>query len=286
MTVLVSGAAGFVGRHVVNALHARGVEVIGLTRRPAALPCHTITVDLADTGGVHAAIAELRPDTVVHLAWYAVPGAFWQAPENLDAVGHTFNLARAAVDAGCTRFVGAGSVAEYRWDTPLLDEASPREPATLYGWAKKAAHEVLEAYLAPRCSFAWLRYGWMFGPGEPPGKLVSSLAAGLAAGLAVPCSDGSARRDYLYVEDVADATVAVATGHITGAVNVGAGTATRVGELIDAVERAVGRGTANRGALPKDHPAELVLDVTRLKREVGWSPRWSLAEGVRRTVRG
>lgn len=286
MTVLVSGAAGFVGRHVVHALQARGVEVVGLTRGRAELPCRTITVDLADAAGVRAAVADVRPDTVLHLAWYAVPGAFWQAPENLDAVSNTFNFARAAVESGCMRFVGVGSVAEYRWDRPLLDESSPREPATLYGCAKKAAYEVLAAYLGTRCSFAWLRYGWMFGPGEPAGKLVSSLAAGLKAGGAVPCSDGSARRDYLYVEDVADATAAVATGSITGAVNVGSGLGTRVGDLIDAVERAVGRGTANRGALATDRPEELVLDVTRLTRDVGWSPRWSLEDGVRRTVAG
>jgi len=284
MPVLVTGAAGFLGRHVVAALRHRGVDVVGLVRHPSTLACPTVVADLRDARAVAAAMTEVRPSTVLHLAWYTHPGTFWHAEENLEALALTCQLAQAATKAGCTRFVGAGTVAEYRWDTPRLAEDSPREPATLYGWTKKAAYEVLSAFLAPHSAFAWMRYGWMFGPGEPSGKLVSSLGAGLLAGRDVPCSTGSVSRDYLYVEDVADATAAVTLSPVVGGINVGSGVGTRVAHLFDQIEQAVGRGRVLRGALPDDHPPELVLDVGRLSNEVGWTPRWSLEAGIQRTI--
>ena len=100
---------------------------------------------------------------------------------------------------------------------------------------------------------------------SPAGKLVSSLAAGLLAGREVPCSKGAKRRDYLYVEDVADATAAVTTSGVTGAVNIGAGIGTPVVHLINAVERAAGHSRALRSALPPDSPTK---------------------EGVHRTIEG
>lgn len=283
MRVLITGGAGFIGRHVIEALQRRGHGVVALVRRPQSLPCPTIQADLSVPAEVRAALEQAQPTTILHLAWYAVPGKFWTAAENLDAVAWTLSLAQAAVTTGCSRFVGAGSVAEYAWSHPVLKEQSPLQPATLYGWSKKATFELLNAWFHHRADFAWLRYGWTFGPGEPPGRLVSNLLAGLRAGEAVPCSEGTQRRDFLYVEDLADATAATTESALVGAINVGSGVSTPVHALISGVELLLGRSAA-RGARPAEPPPELVLDVRRLREELNWKPRFTLEEGLRRTV--
>lgn len=285
MRILITGGAGFIGQHVTRALLKRGHEVVAMVRRPVELGCGVVVGDLRDSPQVVAMVRTIEPEAVVHLAWYAVPGKFWTAPENLDSVSWTLQLAQAATRAGCRRFVGAGSVAEYAWGQARLSEESPRVPETLYGWAKKATQELLEAYFQERASFAWLRYGWTFGPGEPRGKLVSELIAKLRVGEEVSCSEGLHRRDFLYVADLADATAAMVESPVTGAVNVGSGVATPIRQVVGLVEQELG-GKTRVEARPKEVYEEVVLDVRRLHDEVGWRPRWTLEEGIRHTVVG
>ena len=128
----------------------------------------------------------------------------------------------------------------------------------------------------------------MHGRNESPGRFVPSLIDSLMTGRAFPMTDGRQRRDLLHVSDVADALVALLDSAVAGPVNIGSGVpvrlldvATQVARSLDAVQLLQPGSIEPR----PDDPAELYPDVSRLRDEVGWSPRLSLSEGLDDSVR-
>lgn len=289
--ILVTGAGGFVGRHAIAPLLARGFEVHALSR--AALPgatCHSL--DLMDAKATRALLDGVRPTHLLHLAWTVAPGGFWTTRDNLDWVGATLSLYRAFVAAGGTRFVGVGSCAEYDWSPAAvaapLDEAAPCRPATLYGTAKDATRRLLtQAAGLDGVSFAWGRVFFLYGPGEKPGRLVSDTIARLARGESIDTTAGTQRRDFLHVADVADALVALLDSAVAGAVNIASGEDRPLVEFLGEIGRQLGQPSLLRfGArpMPVDEPARLAAGVTRLREEVGFVPRFDIATGIADTI--
>jgi nucleoside-diphosphate-sugar epimerase len=233
----------------------------------------------------------VRPDVLVHLAWYVEPGRYWTAPENIRWVEASLALLRAFAAAGGRRAVVAGTSAEYDWravEERIEEQRTPLRPTTLYGAAKHALHTAAAAY-AEQAGFelAWGRIFFVYGPGEPAGRLVPSVATGLLAGEPVPTTRGDQIRDFMHVEDVAAAFAALAHDHTTGAVNIASGEPARVGDVVDMLAAQAGRPELLRpGALPdrEGDPLRLVADVRRLREEVGFVPLIALPEGLARTL--
>ncbi|HEX8691513.1 MAG TPA: NAD(P)-dependent oxidoreductase, partial [Longimicrobium sp.] len=261
-------------------------------RRAPAAPAADVrwhAADLLLPGEPERLVARVRPERLLHLAWSVEPGAFWRAPENLDWVGASLALARAFAERGGRRAVFAGTCAEYEWSGGRCREReTPLVPATLYGAAKKAVHEVVEVYAREAgVSAAWGRIFLLYGPHEPPGRLVSSVARALLLGEPAPCSRGGQLRDFLHVADVAGAFAALLESGVEGPVNVASGEAVPVGEVVARLAEAAGRPELVRwGELPErpGDPALLAADVARLRGEVGWAPRYTLARGLEETV--
>lgn len=294
-TTLITGGRGFIGRAVLSKLLAQGEEVHALTRRPPP-SAEGVGVtwhrgDLADRGATRDLLASLRPDRLLHLAWYVEHGRFWEAPENLEWVSRSLHLVEAFAKAGGRRAVILGTCAEYDWSSaeqPLRELDSPQAPTTLYGACKDALRRMCDRYAANAgVAFAWGRLFFLYGPGEAPGRLVSSVARSLLAGQPVETTSGVQRRDFMHVADVAGATAALLRSGVTGPVNIASGQAVAVSEVVDRLAEAARRpDLVRRGALP-DRPAEpplLAADVTRLTEEVGYRPSIDLASGLADTL--
>jgi len=191
MRVLLTGAGGFIGAQVARALLERGAEVHAADLDPSraerleaiagSLTLHA--ADLLDPAARARLVADAAPDVCVHAAWYAVPGKYLSAPENLAHVAASLDLAERLVHAGCKRLVGLGTCVEY--DTSLglpLTESSPTKPGFLYAASKLALHDILSAY-APlaKTSFAWCRVFYLYGPMEAPERLVRTSSTGCSA---------------------------------------------------------------------------------------------------------
>ena len=281
--VLVTGAGGFVGVPTVAALVHRGEEVHALSTRQAPPPLPGVQwhrADLGDAEAVERLLSDLRPERLVHLAWYVEHGLFWEAPENEMWVERSMGLLRAFTAAGGRRAVLLGTCAEYDWacaGEPLHETRSPLAPSTLYGTAKDALRRAAGAYAQDEgVELAWGRLFFLYGPREAPGRLVSSVIRALLAGDHVPTTSGVQRRDFMHVEDVGRALAALLASSAEGPVNIASGRDVAVSEILDLIAAAVGRPElVQQGALPdrEGEPPLLVADVARLREEVGFRAR-------------
>jgi nucleoside-diphosphate-sugar epimerase len=290
--VLLTGASGFIGRHALAPLAATGYEVHAVTSRnatPEATNCDWHRADFLQASDIAAVIEMVKPSHLLHFAWYAVPGKYPSAPENLRWCNATIELLAAFANAGGKRAVFAGSCFEYDFSYGYcVEDRTPSNPGTFYGVCKNATREIVEGFCRQfGLSAAWARIFHLFGPYEPAGRLVPSVVGALLKGEPARCSHGRQIRDFLYVEDVATAFVALLDSNICGTVNIGSGEPTSLRHLVTSLAMTTGApGMVEFGALPSrpDDPPLLVPDVRRLREEVGWHPRLTLEDGLQRTV--
>lgn len=293
--VLVTGADGFVGRHLVPELAGLGFTVIPAAG-PAAGPGAAgdvpglLRADLLSPGAARDLVRRARPTHLVHLAWHTDPADYRESPRNADWAEASRTLALAFAGAGGQRALFAGSCYEYEWGPgPLREQASPCRPATPYGAAKLALfREISSLYGVSGPGFAWARLFFLFGPGERPEKLVPSAIRLMAEKSPVPLPGGNLVRDYLYIKDAASALARLLAGPAQGPVNVASGEPVRLGELVSEIARAMGvapdlRPGGYEAAGAAAAPG-VVADVGRLREELGWRPRFSLREALAATV--
>jgi nucleoside-diphosphate-sugar epimerase len=291
-TVLVTGASGFVGRHCLPELPSRGFQVHAISRNGKPEPLPGVSwhrTDVLDEAAVTALVARLRPTHLLHLAWVTDHGAFWTSPENVTWSRATLNFLQAFAAAGGQRVVVAGSCAEYDWRfAGCVEGLTPLAPATFFGACKHATQTIASGF-AHQCglSLAWGRLFFGYGPHEGPARLVPSVVRALLRGQPAPCTQGKQMRDFLFGPDIGSAFVRLLDSGVEGPINIASGVPVAVGEVALRVGRILGRSDlVLLGALPErpNDPPLLVGDCGRLNKELGWSPRHDLDDGLKITI--
>jgi UDP-glucuronate 4-epimerase len=308
--VLVTGAAGFIGSHVCEALVARGERVTGVDAFDPFYPRAVKERNLAGLRGaalfrlVEANVARdpIPLDDVaviVHLAAKAGVRPSWDDPAGyLEAnVTATARLLDAAGRAGVTRVVLASSSSVYGDDTPApcREDAPALEPVSPYGASKRAA-ELVALTFARRYGLrvAVLRYFTVYGPRQRPDLAIHKFTDLVAHGGAIPVyGDGSTSRDYTYISDAVAATLAAvawterASPGACEVFNVGGGAPVRLDRLIALLADAW-QGREVRIERQPEQPGDVratAADLTRAERVLGYRPRVPIAEGLRHFVR-
>ncbi len=290
-TVLVTGASGFIGRPTVTRLLDAGHQVHAVARRqPAAGDprVHWHELDLHEHDRLVALLAAVAPDRALHLAWDVSPG-FAHSSENLPWAASSLRLVHALSEVGCRRLVTAGTCFEYDWTAGVCrEDDTPTLPSSLYGTAKLAVNTTARAASAAlEMEIAIGRVFFLFGPGEPPGKLVAHVVRSVLAGERAACTSGEQVRDYLYVDDVAAGLAALVDSEVTGPVNIARGEGVRIADLVTLIGQVAGRpeliGLGDRET-PAGEPPVIVADTARLRDEVGVADPLPLAEAIERTV--
>lgn len=287
--ILVTGAAGFIGRSVVTALLDRGVEVHGLARdvegRGLDPRARWHGGDLHDRGRMREILGDVRCEGLIHLAWTTRHGEYWSSLENLEWVAASLQLFRDFAASGGKRIVVAGSSAEYEWHgtTEPFDEAkTPLRPASLYGTCKDSLRRMLEAWAGDAgISWGWGRIFNVYGPYESPGRLVPRLIRALQAGEEVPFDDGASVGDFMHVADAGKAFAALYASSFCGPVNIATGEPTRIRHLAEEIARRIGGNGRVRFGDRAGPAATCVVGSARRVREViQWAPQLKLEEGL------
>ncbi len=295
MRLLVTGAAGFVGSQVVQSALERGWEVCGVVRsttnpqrlKDASL-CSLVHCDLDDWASLDSALAANPVDACVHCAWFAEPGRYLGAQENIVSLMNSLTLLRLLAAKGCKRFVGVGSCFEYNPARGYFSEDTPTETTSLYAAAKTAAATVLcPMGEALGVKISWARLFLQYGPGEDLRRLVPSVIRSLLSGEKVRTSPGEQVRDFLHISDVARALIEVTAADLPGVVNIGSGQPVTVRQVVETLANHVARpDLVEFGALPyrAGDPMFICADATRLKTETGWRPSFTLSSGLLDTI--
>lgn len=285
MKVLVTGAAGFIGSHVVRRLAAGRHETFALvrpgspTRRIDDVDARieVVEADLVDPEGTSRVLRAVRPDAVVHLAWYAEPRKYLHAvAENVASLEASARLLVAAREHGCERIVLGGT---------CLENAETAEP-TIYAAAKGALHRLSDGFAGTGLRIACGHVFYLFGPWEDGRRVVPSVIRALLAGESIATTDGLQLRDYLPVSEVAAALCLLAESPVTGRVDICSGSSVTLADLLRMIGEEVGRPELLRlgelGPTTDDgYPAS--GDPGVLER-LGWRQRQDLRDAVIETI--
>lgn len=305
--ILVTGGAGYIGSHVVRALQRAGHSLVVLDDLRAGARADIgaaplVRVDVGDAGALEKLLEHHGPfDAVMHFAAYLSVSESVEQPLRYydNNVAAARSLIQQAVRHGVRAFLLSSSAAVYGAPErqPIAEDA-PLEPQSPYGASKAMVERMLaDVERAHGMRFAALRYfnasgadpGGGLGETHDPETHLIPLALEACAGLRdsivlygtdYPTRDGSCIRDYIHVTDLAEGHVraleALLAGHGGGAYNLGTGRGFTNREVLDAVERVVGRAVPLQlGPRRPGDPAMLVADPTRFRSEFGFEARHS-----------
>jgi UDP-glucose 4-epimerase len=306
MRALVTGGAGFIGSTVVDALLARGDEVVVIddlsTGRESNLEnalrkgADLVRADIREADRIAQVVADAAPEAIFHLAAQidvrkSVTDPGWDARINVEG---TVNVLEAARRANVARIVNTstGGAIYGEVDEIPTPESTPPAPMAGYGTSKFCAEQYCDLYARLHgLSTVTLRYGNVYGPRQDPlgeaGVIAIFCGRLMDGGRPTIYGDGSQTRDYVFVGDVVQANLAAADRRaVGGTVNIGTGRETSVLDLVDILRREGDRddfqpefAEARLGEIERS-----CLDISRAREELGWEARTSLADGMRATL--
>jgi UDP-glucose 4-epimerase len=297
--VVVTGGAGFIGVHSVEALLDAGADVLVIddlrhsSYRPLPDAARLEAADIAEEPA-RQAIRAWKPTAILHLAAQGGVNRSWREPAmdaHINVLG-TVSVLKAAISAGCRRVMVASSGgalygAARRLPTPEDEPTQPRSP---YGTAKLCIEHYLGHFTrAGAIDALALRYGNVYGPGQDgtgeAGVVAISSLRLLGGKAPVLRGDGEQTRDFTYVGDIVAANVLGLASTVTGALNIGTGRETSIGDLVGRLSALAGyAGQPEREPLPPGEVARSALDNALATDRLGWHPSVSLDDGLARTL--
>jgi len=250
MRILITGATGFVGRHVIKALSSSSAEISIIVHEgkkvqkifspniKKVVSTKDLFIENVDWWTKQCA----GIDIVIHLAWYVEPGLYLESSKNIDCLIGSLKLAKGAVQAGVKRFIGVGTCFEYDLLHQKLSINTPLNPITTYASTKTALYFSLSNWLPKNAvEFAWCRLFYLYGEGEDPRRLVPYLRKKLEEGKIAELTSGKQVRDFLNVAEAAKKIVKVALGNQKGPINICSGIPITVRHLAEQIADEYGR---------------------------------------------
>ena len=310
-TILITGAAGFIGSHAAEGFLARGYDVVGIdnfcdfyerSRKEANLRCVSKTasargarfsieeLDVTDGSAIAASVARVKPTAILHLAAMAgvrpsIERPAYYCRANVEGTAH---LLQAAVENKVGKFLFASSSSVYgnASKVPFSELDPVDEPISPYAATKRAGELLCHAYwhLYQLPAFC-LRFFTVFGPRQRPDLAIHKFTRLIDRGDPIPMfGDGSTSRDYTFIDDIVAGILAAFDRCDRFRIyNLGGNDPVTLAELIEGIEKAIGKKAIveRKPAQPGD-VERTYADLTRSRAELGYEPRTPLAEGLRR----
>jgi nucleoside-diphosphate-sugar epimerase len=290
LKILLTGATGFIGANFIRHALARGHQVAGLAR-----PDHPLPADLP--GGKNLLwlrgtldrppgkeMAMFRADVCIHAAWITTPGIYLESPENFRFLDSSLQFLKLVRACGIKHIIGLGTCVEYQIGHEKLSETqTPLAQTTPYARCKNDLRLALEAEAAAEnFLFSWARVFYPYGPGEHPSRLCSSIIQKLSRNEKIILKTPGSTKDYIYIDDLATALLAVAEKKFRGPINLGTGIGTTVRQIAQTLATLMGKPDLIEEVSPPENDplGYVVADATRL-RSLGWQPGHTMEQGLR-----
>ncbi len=299
MKVLVTGGAGFIGSHLVDRLILEGHEVAVVDnlstgkRKNVNRRAQLYKVDI-QSSRLQRVFRNERPSVVMHLAAQmdvrrSVKDPVFDAQVNI--LG-TLNVLEQAFNHGTRKvvFASSGGAIYGEQEAFPAPETHPVQPVSPYGISKLCGEHYLSYYRRMSgMQVVSMRYANVYGPRQDPhgeaGVVAIFIQKMLGGEQPVIYGNGRQTRDFVYVDDVVDANLAVMGQGVQGTYNVGTGTETTVNELFSMLQELTGSTSREvHGPARKGEQIRSVVDPMRVRKDLGWESKVSLKEGLKRTV--
>ncbi|MEM4389304.1 MAG: SDR family NAD(P)-dependent oxidoreductase [Candidatus Micrarchaeia archaeon] len=310
MRILVTGAAGFIGSHVCEALVSRGNNVIGVDnfdsflynrrikeRNIAALKKNRlfklVRADIRDTKRMKSLVAQAKPEAVIHLAAKAGVRPSLERPlEYADVnVNGTISLLEACKNAKLKTFIFGSSSSVYGINNkvPFSEEDPIAQPISPYAASKRAAELFCFTYShLYGIPVTVLRLFTVYGPRQRPDLAIHKFVRLISEGKEIPVfGDGSMKRDYTYIDDIVQGILAALEKPFSFEIfNLGGSRTVSLNELITLIEKNVGKKAKITHLPPQPGDVPITYaDISKARRMLGYEPRTSIDEGIKKFVR-
>lgn len=296
--VVITGPTGVIGRALIDECLKHGIEVTAVCRknsnRAFALlqlkNVHVVECDLRELLLLPELLTESDYDTFYHLGW---DGTFGDSRNCLSVQTNNIRYTLDAVDVaqrlGCSRFIGAGSQAEYGRVEGILKPDTPVKPENGYGMAKLCAGQMSRLACEQRqMEHIWTRVLSVYGPEDGPNTMISSVITSLLLKKEPELTKGEQKWDYLYSADAGRAFYLLGENGISGKVYpIGSGKARPLAEYVkllrDAIDPGLPLGFGKR-EYAKGQVMHLCADISELQGDTGFVPAYSFEEGIQKTI--
>jgi nucleoside-diphosphate-sugar epimerase len=276
MKTLITGASGFIGRHVLQ--HTLLGETHVLSRRPAKFQSPEIIQhqgDLCDLPRLKE-VATLRFDRLVHLAWSGLPSL--SRDNNQLNASVSKDLINVFSDAGVGEINMVGSCLEYGSLASLVSEEEIGTNVSEFGETKL---EILDYLASNHPRYRWMRIFYAYGPYQHPNSLLRQGYLQAKKGEGLRLVDPTLSKDFIYVGDVASGiSTLINKKSEFGIYNVGSGSSTSVGQMVNLVNERMGLPSNGYG----DNPISLRADTRKIHNACGWTPTTNISAGVNKSV--
>jgi dTDP-6-deoxy-L-talose 4-dehydrogenase (NAD+) len=272
-TILLTGATGFLGKKILDALNSKDITIYVISRYDESFFVDYQNVTkIIKTKNFFTESADWyknicnEVDIIIHAAWYAEPGKYLESDLNIECLSGTINFAKAATEEKVQKFVGVGTCFEYDLTSSNpLDIDSQLNPLSLYSRAKASTFKLLEKlFNNHKVDFLWTRVFYLYGEGEDSRRLVAVLRSKLSEGKVVDLTSGNQIRDFMDVELAGSLIADASLSKNVGPFNICSGIGVSIRELAENIADEFGRrDLLNFGALEDNiTDAPYVVGVT------------------------
>ena len=293
MRIFITGGTGFIGTHLVRKLQKDGHELLLLLlpseKEPLSKKINTVKGTLSDTNKWKQLVNDFKPDTTIHMAWESIPS--YDSKTSIKNLNYGLDLIYMLAEIGCKRVILTGSCWEYGQKNGQLKEDSQLKQFTPFSAAKNSLNWLgSEIAKENNMQFIWTRFFYVYGPGQKPTSLIPHIINSIKNNKNPNIKTPKTKNDFIYVEDIADAlSMIVEKCNKSAVYNIGSGKSTSVEEVMGIVYDQFGKkpDLEDKSFKSENIPSDnFWADISKIKEDIGWKPKTSLLDGIKKTIQG
>ncbi len=286
--LFLTGATGLIGKELWQPLTQAGFEVYALAiedNLPQVPHIHWLKGNLFDPTSIAQLMAQIKPQYLLNMAW-ATTGDYQISNVNFDFLCAGISLLKAFAANGGKRVIFAGTCLEYAPQNRPIQETDPVAPSVPYALCKHLLYQAGQSFCTQNnISFACGRIFYVYGRGEAPTRLTASIINSLQNDKTVSINYSQLTKDYMYTKDIARAFTALLDSPVQGAVNICTGQGISLAQYATVIAKRLGKvHLLDLKSLSTTQPVQIVGDNTRLTREVGFYPAYTLTRAIEEII--